>query len=82
MVEELCYVRGFRRNPDITESERGNVRITGFQRIAIDYPATRTAGNYLDQRSRPRRPESGMDSGGVLRKIVEAKSRVEQVKQK
>ena len=78
----MCYVRGFRRNPDVTESERGNVRITGFRRIAIDYPATRTAGNYLDQRSRPRRPKSGMDSSRVLRKIVEAKSRVEQVKQK
>ena len=58
--------------------QRGNIQITGFRQIAIDYPATRTAGNYLDQRSRPRRPESGMDSGGVLQMIVEAKSRVEQ----
>ena len=78
----MCYIRGFRRNPDVTKSKRGNVQITGFRQIAIDYPATRTAGNYLDQRSRPRRLESGMDSGGVLQKIVEAKSRVEQVKQK
>ena len=46
--------------------QRGNVRITRFQRIAINYPATRTAGNYLDQRLRPRWPESELDSGGVL----------------
>ena len=63
---------------NITESERSNVRITRFQWIAIDYPATRTARNYLDQRSRPRWLESVPDSSRVLRKIVEAKLRVEQ----
>ena len=55
------YVRGFRRNLDITESERGNVQITGFRRIAIDYPATRTAGNYLHWGQR------GYYPGGNLR---------------
>ena len=57
---------------------RDNVQITRFQRIAIDYPATRTAGNYLDQRSRLRQLESRMDSGRALQVTVETKSRVEQ----
>ena len=47
--------------------QRDNVQITGFQQIAIDYLATRTARNYLDQRSRPRQWTTTISVGCSMR---------------